>query len=341
MHRANRGEWSELYAVARILADGKVTFGEGAQAENHEVLSLRVGDSAFRVDGLQVELTTVSGEVRRVSREELHRMAVLLLGAIVGAGDGTGAFPLEVGERVVELLGLQSVSASSDSIFDLEIEFAYQAGYFGYSLKSKIGSPATFFNASDLTNFVYGLSNERKELYPPQLSLDVGSVRENVHDLVGLGWTFHFVGLAHKGSPVFQTSLDSIHHGLAKDLSHLVFSYYSSRHNKLAKVIEHAMATTPDPVLFKNNIYRFITHKSLGLVPSKPWEPPTIPFGGFVFIHRTGEIVGSGLGDPVAASATIIEELRFDRPSTTRWHYGKIYKHGRHHAMNLNLQLRW
>lgn len=166
---ANKGEWSELYAHIRLLADGVIYSGD----ENYNKIAdeffpiikiLRQEhegdpDTIYIVDSAKHQIL-IHGEQQEavIPQEQFETTAQLLLEQIK-SGRGS-SFELPDMKDFMKALNIHNVKASSLNkqdirmvIHDMRVDRNREMGF---SIKSRLGGKSTLFNSNaDGTNFRY------------------------------------------------------------------------------------------------------------------------------------------------------------------------------------------
>jgi hypothetical protein len=91
--------------------------------------------------------------------------------------------------------------------------------------------------------------------------------------------------------------------------------------------------------LFK--LREFLGAVSMGLRPGKPWKGNPSKFKGLLVVKKNGEIVFYHLNSRLNFEEYLFQNVRFDRPSTSRHKYGQIFSEGDGRFIKLNLQIRF
>ena len=91
--------------------------------------------------------------------------------------------------------------------------------------------------------------------------------------------------------------------------------------------------------LFK--LREFLGAVSMGLRPGKPWKGNPSKFKGLLVVKKNGDIVFYHLNSRLNFEEYLFQNVRFDRPSTTRHKYGQIFTENERSFIKLNLQIRF
>jgi hypothetical protein len=350
----NKGEWSEIYTLLRLLADGHLHLGD-AELRPIEGLILpilyvlRDEDTDGVVHSYQVleneielALPYASSEPISISRERLRREAEQLLLAINSARETT--FSVQSVMPLLAELYIEKIKAPSRSKADirLTIRDTRMGGTptLGFSIKSKLGSPSTLLNASLATNVAYQLS--------PLLQLEViekcnkeKGFREKLSLLTRAGGHLTYVEVPDR---CFRNNLTLIDSLLPEILAESLLIYYSGQASKLADIMQ--LLRIKNPLNFDLEHHDFYAYKmkkllveiALGMTPKKPWDGQYTASGGYIIVKREGDLVGYHFYDRNLLEEYLLMNTSFDTPSTTRHKFGSIDEFGR---LLLNVQIRF
>ena len=136
MLKGNRGEWSEVYAFLRILADGEIKPADANLNELSDepaipvIRVIREEKGAPRVSyyvGNLVKAKLDGGEtVAEVETGKLASEAASLYREITSAGHAKGAFAVPLTEEFMDELGLHTLKAPSADKADIVLEDNFQ-----------------------------------------------------------------------------------------------------------------------------------------------------------------------------------------------------------------------
>jgi type II restriction enzyme len=167
MLSGNKGEWSEIYTLFKLLGD-KQLFGGDANLNKIEDLFYPIikiirtesgGNFEYEIDG---DLVIISGGVEelRVSIQDFKDQAANLLNTIK---DSTGSFKIPETELFMNSINCGTLKAKATSKTDILIVIhdpkINQKAELGFSIKSKLGGEATLLNAGKTTNFIFEVKN--------------------------------------------------------------------------------------------------------------------------------------------------------------------------------------
>ena len=161
----NKGEWSELYVLIKLLAEGKIYSAKENLQKNENcwfpILKIfREEKKTSKIEYVSsnkdfVEVYFNGNFAKRIETSELAKAAGFFYDAIVH-GEGEGAFQIDSAASVMENLHCEKIRADSNDKADIKMEihdpFTNFERICGFSIKSDLGNPPTLFNASQSTN---------------------------------------------------------------------------------------------------------------------------------------------------------------------------------------------
>lgn len=355
----NKGEWSELYALLKLLADGQLQPGDAdLQAlpdKALKILSVARSDSTgvvqYKLDGKKISIRSTDG-ASEIATKDCAKWAQMLLTAIQTDSAEKGAKAIPEASEWMQALRTTSLKAKSTDKADVEIVLhdlhTGAAPQLGFSVKSYLGGAPTLLNASTHTNFVYPIPNcnaNQQESFNNTLSSD--------------SFTAAFATLPIDGYPnALGARVDSIVFGqnfalldcqLQTIIGHLMLSSYQGLHgprlSNLCQVLEQLnplkVASEQLDFFYKYKIKRFLVCVALGLTPAKLWTGQYHANGGYVIVKRTGDLVSYHVYAINQFEDYLFFNTQFEKPSTSRHHYGDIYQEGKDFFLKLNLQIRF
>lgn len=164
--KGNKGEWSELYAFFKLLADGRLYCGDG-QLNRYEdkfypVLEIFRDDSpnrnSYKIRTAKNNILVAGQTVNiEIPQERFRQEADTLLEHIKNMGNNTDFSYIQ---PFMNMIGCSTIKAKSSDKADIRIVIHnLQTGAkpeLGYSIKSKLGADSTLINSNkDGTNFIY------------------------------------------------------------------------------------------------------------------------------------------------------------------------------------------
>lgn len=345
---ANKGEWSELYAIGYLL-----TRGGGYAADELTNLDpsvfykvLQVVDdptgyeeTVYKLHKSDVEILKNGLLESRINKSLIEQRLSSFFQEL-SSQEKTSSFFLTSGAELMQLIRKEKLSASSAKSTDVHLiledfETKIETPKKGFSIKSEIGSPATVFNASHSTNLTFKIDGKGK---PPTFDR-VSSVKGNIEELRRLGFKLSF---QHFDSPTFAASLKTIDSNLPEYLSEVLLAYTHSGTTKMQKICNIAFPESdPDSQLKTQKIKKFLSAASMGLKAATVWSGYPEDFGGMLLVKRDGDVLFYHLYNMRKFEEYLFNNLRFETPSATRHGFGQVYQESGKYFIKLNLQIRY
>lgn len=351
----NKGDWSEIYAFFKLLAEGKVHSADGKlnKVENLYYLIREI----IRLENKSEEYTysithnniRIAGNCEEfsVSRKRFLEIATQLYESIITSHPPKGeslSFPkVEEFMREVKCFSLKSSSTNKADIrmiiHDTRTSMEHQLGF---SIKSKLGGNSTLFNSNkDTTNFLYRIEGLNKEQVASFNSKKKFSEKFKI--LYDNGGSIIFDSIVNK---TFRNNILYIDCSLQTILGSCLIQYYSHSGNLVADVTDEVSKI--NPCGFPNTM-DFYTHKmkqmlltfALGMTSAKIWTGRYDANGGYLVVKEDGEVVCYHFYDRNDLEDYLFYNTCFDTPSTSRHQFGTIYEEDGKLWLKLNMQIRF
>ena len=357
MITGNKGEWSEIYALFKLLGDKQLFLGDKEIEKLGCVVYpiLRVlrtennGDFEYSIED---EIILISGneEVLKIPISEFKEKATFLLEKIKATKERTFSVPeIESFRQSINCLSLKASStAKTDITIVVHDQRTNQQPTLGFSIKSQLGSPSTLLNAGKTTNFIFKLSN----ISIVQSDIDRinnidsrSKIMDRINEVLKYGGQFDFTKTE---KPIFSNNLVLIDSKLPEILSQIVFHFYSSDKSKLVDLI--AKITEENPLEFdisnehqfyEYKIKRFLTDVALGMMPSVVWTGQYDATGGYLIVKENGDVLCYHIYNRNEFEDYLFNNTKLDTASSSRHDFGTIYQENGEYYFKLNLQIRF
>lgn len=161
----NKGEWSEIYTLFRLLGEGKVHAGDANMNKldlYYPILNIIREESKkyeYKPDvNKNIVVVDEDGEeYARISMDRFMHESASLLETIKTAK--RAAFEIPDSETFMNTIGCTKLKAPSKDKADIHIVIhdlrTNMTPLLGFSIKSQLGSASTLLNAGDPTNILY------------------------------------------------------------------------------------------------------------------------------------------------------------------------------------------
>ncbi len=357
MITGNKGEWSEIYTLLKVIAD-KQLFAGDSDLNKIETLIFPIvkilrdetdGNFEFSYDKDLVIVKNDNKEFR-ISVEEFQKQAHFLLTKLKEKTNATFSIP-EV-ETFINSFNSRTIKAKSTVKSDIRIVIHDQRTgtnpELGFSIKSQLGGASTLLNAGKTTNFIYKVN--KLNLSAKQIkevnAIDTRSkIKDRLEKLKELNGKFQF---ENPESLVFENNLVLIDSALPKIISEILLLFFTSNHSKTSDLITEISKTNPLGYNLENNhpfysykIKRFLTDIALGMMPSKVWTGEIDATGGYLVVKDDGDILCYHIYNRNEFEDYLFTNTKLETASSTRHEFGIVYEQDGQFYFKLNLQIRF
>lgn len=356
--KGNKGEWSELYTLFKLAADGRLY---AADADTNKIDTiyydiLKIIRSQkddnwqyIRNGNIKVVSESTGAEIATIPISDFEENAELLLSSIKAVKTKDGSFEVPVIDSFISKIKCNTTKAKSSDKSDITLMvYDLKTGSdptLGFSIKSQLGSPATLFNASGATNFIYELSehilteNEKETFDSFRLFKD----KFEYLDSLGVKVTFSEID-----NDVFESNLMLIDADISKILSYMLENFYRGNASKVADLTDickkynicDAKELNRD-VFYSYKIKEFMTIIALGMMPASQWKGKYEATGGYIIVKEDGNVLCYHIYNRNEFREYLYYNTKFDTPSKTKHHFGKIENIDGKQILKLNLQIRF
>ena len=357
MITGNKGEWSEIYTLLKVIADKQLFAGDSNlnKIENLIFPIIKVlrdetnGTFEFGYDNDLVVVKNNQEEIR-ISVNDFQKQARFLLTKLKEKTNATFSIP-EI-EEFINSFNSYSLKAKSTVKSDIRIVIHDQRTgtnpELGFSIKSQLGGASTLLNAGKTTNFIYEISN--LSLTQNQISEINGintrsKIKDRIEEIQKLKGNFQF---KNPECSIFENNLILIDSALAKIISEIIFLFFTTNHSKTSDLVAEISKANPLDYNLDNNhpfysykIKRFLTDIALGMMPSKVWTGELDATGGYLVVKDNGEILCYHIYNRNEFENYLFNNTKLETASSTRHEFGKVYEQNGRLYFKLNLQIRF
>lgn len=357
MITGNKGEWSEIYALFKLLGDKQLFLGnkdiQKLEGFVYPIIKvLRTENNGNFEYSIQDEIIIISGseEVLKIPISEFKDKAVFLLNAIKANKERTFSVPII--EEFMQSINCISLKASSSAKTDITIVVhdhrTNQQPTLGFSIKSQLGNPSTLLNAGKTTNFIYkikGIILTETEIGQINFIDTRSKIMDRIVQVQSKGGVFQFIKTERK---IFSNNLVLIDSLLPEILSQIVFDFYSSEFTNLTDLVNKTADKNPlnfdienEHKFYEYKIKRFLTDIALGMMPSKVWTGQYDATGGYLIVKENGDVLCYHIYNRNEFEDYLLNNTKLDTASSSRHGFGEIYEENGQLYFNLNLQIRF
>jgi hypothetical protein len=352
----NKGEWSEIYALFKLLGDKQIFAGDSDLDKVEELFypiikiirSETGGNFEYELDG---DIVVISGgkEKLRILIMTFTEQASKLLTKIKGA---KGAFSIPEVEAFMTSINCQSLKAKSTSKTDIRIvihdQRINQNAELGFSIKSQLGGDATLLNAGKTTNFIYkvlGYKPTVKEIKKINGIDTKSKIKDRIEAIKNAGGKLTFATLEQN---VFKNNLVLIDSLLPNIVAEIIKTFFTTTLSSTKDLTESINKSNPlnyetqfAHTFYDYKIKRFLTDVALGMTPSKVWTGVYDVTGGYLIVKENGDILCYHIYNRNQFEDYLFANTKLETASSTRHEFGKLYEDNGQFYFKLNLQIRF
>lgn len=354
----NKGEWSELYALFRLLGEGKVHAGDADLNKldlYYPILNIiREESKKYEYKPVKEQNVVVidedGNEYARISMDRFMEESTKLLDSIKGAGNQR-AFEVPDAECFMSKIGCTKIKAPSKDKADIHIVIhdlrTNMTPLLGFSIKSQLGSASTLLNPGIPTNITYRVVGGKMS---DEDIKEINSIEDHLPRMQAIldkGYQFEYYEIAHQ---TFKNNLLFLDMCMPELIARcLVLASIPNTSNATKDIVEEVAKENPFGFTGKN-VTAFYEHKikvllldtALGMTSAKEWNGYYDANGGYLVVKSNGDIVCYHFYNKNDVEDYLFNNTRFDRASRSRYDFGKLYRgeDGKVY-MKLNLQIRF
>lgn len=358
MLSGNKGDWSEVYALFKLLGDGRLYTGDADLNKLEDLFYPIVkiireevaGRVEFQIDGQIVIITDDDSKVE-FSISDFVLQAANLLNRIK---QSESSFQLPEIESFMNSVLCKSLAQSSAHKSDIQIVIydkrVNQSAELGFSIKSQLGGDSTLFNSNiRKTNFVFEVQN--LELTTAEIAQinsinpKTQKIKKRLEAIRALGGTFKFFGLE---GDVLNNNLVLIDSRMPEILAEVILTYFSTTSSSLKDLTEILREKNPLSFdmqhghdFYQYKIKHFLTDSALGMTGSKVWQGKYDVTGGYLVVKNDGDVICYHVYNRNQFEDYLFSNTKLDTPSSTRHKFGTLYSDNGQLKFALNLQIRF
>ena len=359
MITGNKGEWSEIYALLKLLGEGVVYAGDENLNKINDlfypiIMILRQekdGNYNYRLEDKNISIQTPSGEVLLTIPATIFLEAAEDLLCEINSNDG--AFALPKVEAFMRSIYCHSLKAKSSDKTDIRIILHDRRtrlnSEMGFSIKSQLGGDSTLLNASKATNFCFKIKGGDISDADIEQINNINPKRNKVIDrynaIKAKGALFEFDSA---DNPTFRNNLIMLDGDLPKIIANLLLLQLDTSIATLKELAKELAKNNPlgyDARLchsfYEYKIKHLLTSTALGMMPATAWSGKYDANGGYLVVKSDGDILCYHFYDRNRFEDYLFSNAYLERVSTTRHEYAKIVKNDDNSlSFKLNFQVR-
>ena len=359
--KGNRGEWSEIYALFRLLGEGKVHAGDAKLNKlklfypilnvirQETIRHQQQGLFNYKLNKEQhlVIINENGSEYARIPMNDFMRESENLLNSIIDSHER--AFPAT--ERFMRKVGCTKLKATDGGKADIHIVIhdlrTNMTPLLGFSIKSQLGSPATLINAGQTTNISYQVCGG--EMSDEDIA-EINAIRGHLPrmaEIMKRGYTLRYHDV---DNPTFKNNLLFLDMCMPEFIAAcLICDSTPNSTSIISEAVEIVARNNPFSFTGKD-VQAFYEHKmkvllidaALGMTPAKEWKGKYDANGGYLVVKENGDLVCYHFYNRNDVEDYLYYNTRFERGSRSRHRFGNLYRGNDGNVyIKLNLQVRF
>lgn len=328
----NKGDWSELYALATIICSGRLEIVTSDLASTSRYLSAQsVEQGSANETAIQIacrnslalsEENLALGTKVSIDFNYLNALRLELFREISSPAS-TSSFSSAAGSKIIEMLKLDSISAGSGTKTDITISTLDGTESLltrGFSIKSQAGSRSSLVNAGKTTNFEY---LTRSTVNASEVN-DI-STRNKMQDRLRKLESYGELIPLLCSNPTFSYNLRFFGQ-LESVIADLLLYYYRGEGKSLPVLIDLYVARHPG--ISKNHVEfqlsSFLRACALGMTPGTRWSGKLQAHGGFIVVKPNGDVVCIPLENDDDFRMYLLKHAELDTADSGRHKFGLL-----------------
>ena len=360
MFKGNKWEWSEVYALLRILADGKVYMADSELNKLEDVYLPIIKTIREETKGeikvyTAVEIISIyinGAKVKELPATELESASVNLFNEF-NSKDSNGAFSVESTQNFRDKILCYKLFTPAMDKNDIMVKIidadTVYSTTIGSSMKSELGSYPTLLNAGKTTNFIYkivhnypDLIREANEIYKVSGGKNHTDVRGSINKIIKENGTLEYRKMNNQ---IFEDNLVLIDSNMDKIIAETLLYFYKdgiSNCNEMVEKLEQE-----NPLNYGNvNAYRykfkkFLTAVALGMKPATVWDGLDEAAVGYIVVTKEGNVLAYHIYNRNYFEEYLLSNTKYETASTSRNDFGEMYSEKGEDFIKLNLQVRF
>ena len=355
--KQNKGEWSELLAFVRLIAEQKLVLSDENLEPTKDYFKVsKVTGRNIDLDYLLVSQDRIeavnrgTGNIQNIYIKSLLNEDVLN-NLVTAIKNGKRTFSIPNFNVIQNALGLTVVklgnsSQKADIILDLQNETVSKLNE-GFNIKSYLGNKPTLFNASGNTNFIFEIENLSKDKIDEINNINTRTkLTDRIKLIEKYGGVFKYIAPEKK---TLEYNLKMVDLAMPLVIGSILLAFYKNRISAISEIVDYVHEHTDLKEKIKYEDKDWLIHKVkqllidilLGFFPGSEWDG-TYEANGTIVVKETGSQVAFHVINIEKLKSYLFKSIRLDTPSTTRHRYGKlILENDKKLYFKLNLQLRF
>lgn len=214
--------------------------------------------------------------------------------------------------------------------------------------KSQTGNSSILLKTDKSTNFIYKIEGSDiadRDIVIINSIVKGSKIKERIKKIRDHSGILVF---SNTENSIFGSNLTVIDSALPNILSEMLLLFFTSKLSKTVDLVNEISKKNPVGYNLETNhpfysykIKRLLTDVALGMVPSKVWTGQLDATGGYLVVKGDGEVLCYHIYNRNEFEDYLINNTKFETPSSTKFQYGTIYRKNDQLFFKLNLQIRF
>ena len=305
MFKGNKWEWSEVYVLLRLLADGKIYAADSELNKLEDVylpiiktIREETKDEIKEYSAVEMISIYINGaKVKEIPATELESESVNLLNEN-NSKDSKGSFSVESTQNFRDKILCYKLFTHAIDKNDIMVKIVdVNTGYsptVGFSIKSELGSSPTLLNAGKTTNFIYkiihnypDLIREANEIYKVSGGKNHTDVRGRISKIIKENGTLEYRKMNNQ---IFEDNLVLIDSNMDKIIAETLLYFYKDGISNCNEMVEKLKQENPmnygNVNAYRYKFKKFLTAVALGMKPATVWDGLDEATGGYIVVTK-------------------------------------------------------
>lgn len=342
--KGNKGEWSEVYTMFKLLGDGKLYDGDESynkisdsfypilQVIREELLPKQKNEYRYKVedncDAKTIAIYENNELLMNLTSDNFMAASTKLLEDIRN-GEGRSFKTSAVNEAFMKKIHCRNIKRGADHKADIVVHLydarTQRKPILAFSIKSLIGGAPTLLNTSDATLITYSVNGHHftdEEISEINSITGNSKLKKRIKAIFEKGATIKYKTFDHD---TFLCNLQTIDFGLPIVLAESVLSYFSSE--RVSSIKDISKKITPLNLLnykgrnpenfYTEKMVKLLIASALGMYPSKTYSGEN-EANGYIVVKEDGELVCYHFYDIEMVKSHLLDNTKFDTPASKK-----------------------
>lgn len=350
----NKGEWSEFYTFCYLLDSGKLVVADRYLEPSDDtylpivkIIRPEKGKMKGYVPDEEkdvVEIIVGEEIIDSVPKSEFRKTLKVVYDKSA-SGSGIGAFSIPEIVPFLNKICCDKIKADPLHKEDINIQLfdinTGQKPIQGFSIKSYIGNDPTLLNAGKTTNFRFKIEDCNDELMN---RINAIETRTKIVDRMEMLSQCR-LSFDRTEDGRFEKNLRMVDSMMPEIISELLLIHYTKGIVRMTDAVKELEENDPlkmdNPGFYEYKVKSLLRSIALGMIPSESWHGKEDANGGYIVVKDNGDVVCFFLYNRNEFEQYLLDCTKFERASTTRHDYLKVYELKGKYYIDLNLQIRF